>query len=126
MAAEFGRRRTGPLGRFAVAILSLLLGVIALAAHPAAAHASTTTAGAATFTYDFSAVARVYAHEFLSADASPTQPSDVRELPSSPLDGPRGTFTTSSGSFVATEAAWRRARQRCDRFRPVLDAGSVL
>jgi hypothetical protein len=106
MAAEFGRRRTGPLGRFAVAVLSLLLGVIAFAAHPAAAHASTTTAGAAMFTYDFSAVARVYAHEFLSADASPTQLSDVREPSASPLDGARGTFTTSLSRINATEAEY--------------------
>ena len=103
MTAEFGRRRPGPLGRFAVVVLSLLVGVIAFAAYPAAAHASTTTVDAATLTYDVSAVPRVYAHEFLSADVTPTQLSDVREPSASPLDGARGTFTTPSDRVVATE-----------------------
>jgi hypothetical protein len=108
MAAEFGRRTTGPLSRFAVAVLSLLLGVIAFAAHPAAAHAPTTTAGEAKFTYDLSAVARVHALEFISADARPTQLSDLREPSSSPVDGARGTSTTSIFAFLATESAGTR------------------
>jgi hypothetical protein len=64
-----------------------------------------TTAGAATFTYDFSAVARVYAHEFVSADASPTQLSDVREQSASPRDGASGTFTTPLARSNATKTA---------------------
>jgi hypothetical protein len=80
-------------------IVGLLIAMIV------AALASTTTARAATFSYDSKAVTRVDAHEFGFADASSTQLSGSREgFASLPVE-PRRTSTTPFAPVVATEAA---------------------
>ena len=81
MEPEFIRRRMGPLARFAVAVLSLLLGVIAFATHPTAAHPATTTGGAATYTSDLHATAHRAGQAISSGQASLSLLSDVREGP---------------------------------------------
>ena len=64
--------------------------------------AGTTTASAATFTYDEPAIARVDVHEVGVASARSAQLSDVREESASPPVQARGTSTTSFHSAVAT------------------------
>ena len=94
------------LGRFAVAVLSLLLGVMAFAAHPDAAHASTTTVSAATFTYDAQNIARADIHEVEAAGpARSTALSDPRDVSASTSVEVRGTSTTPTVTKNATEAA---------------------
>jgi Bacterial EndoU nuclease len=105
VVAEFGRRRTSSLGRFAVAVLSLLLGVIAFAAHPAAAHAPTTTSGAATYTYDTRTSTHVDNCAIDVACAATTQLGEAREGSASPPVEARGTSTTRFAPVVATNTA---------------------
>lgn len=57
------------------------------------------------FAYDAPAAARVDAGPFTPAEASPTQFGGSREESASLSVEARGTSTTSSGSFTATEAA---------------------
>jgi len=87
--------------RLARLIVGLLIAMIV------AALASTTTARAATFSYDSKAVTRVDAHEFGFADASSTQLSGSREgFASLPVE-PRRTSTTPFAPVVATNTGSR-------------------
>ncbi len=63
----------------------------------------TTTASAASFTYDAPTIARVEVHEF-DAPANPGRFSDARAGSASPSVEGRGTFTTHGLAVVATEA----------------------
>ena len=65
----------------------------------------TTTASAATFTYDAPAIARVDVQPFGYAEASPAHASGSREWSAAPPVHAHGTTTTSSGSVVATNTA---------------------
>jgi hypothetical protein len=66
---------------------------------------STTTVGAATYTYDAPALARVDAHAFGAAQASLAVLREVWDWSGSPAASLRGESTTTSRSVVATEAA---------------------
>jgi hypothetical protein len=85
--------------RLARLIVGLLVAMIV------AALASTTTAGAATFSYDVPAVTRVDTPEFGPADASTALRSQPREWAVRGDVESRGASTTSFVSVVATEAA---------------------
>jgi hypothetical protein len=67
----------------------------------------TTTASATSFTYDGPSIARVDAREMEAAEASPAQPSDMREGSVCRSTEERGTSTTASATFIATEAGSR-------------------
>jgi hypothetical protein len=62
----------------------------------------TTTATAATFTYDAPAAARVDVHDIEAAEASPAQPSVVRGEPAEPPTASRAMSTSLVTSVVAT------------------------
>ena len=67
--------------------------------------AGTTTASAASFTYDAPAVARVDIFEFRGADASPAKLNGTPELSALPPVEADGASTTPIARSVATEAA---------------------
>lgn len=65
----------------------------------------TTTASAASFTYDVPTVARVEVHEF-DAPANPGRFSDARAGSASPSVEGRGTFTSSNRSLGHSASHW--------------------
>lgn len=101
------RLRGGGFRQLVTLLLGLLIGFWV---------AGTTTAAAATFTYDAPAIARVDVQRFGYAESSPAHASGSREWYASPSVQARGASTTSSRSFVATEAVgWSRCRSHSGR-----------
>lgn len=103
MPVERVRRRAGLILRLGVTVLSLLIGVSALTARPAA-YASTTTLRATSFTYDAPAVAPTDTNETVASEAT----SDVAHA--TPVGSARcsdvavHSSTTPLAGGVATEA----------------------
>ena len=71
----------------------------------ASAHRGMTSANAATFAYDVPTVARGGVQSNGTAGDVSMLLTDAREVSASPSVRARGMSTTSSGSFIATEAA---------------------
>ena len=90
--------RAHPQARRLLGAMLALLTVVFLAVDLG----STTTTAASAYGYDAPAVARVDAGPFTPAEASPTQLSGSREESASLSVDARGTSTTRSGSFIAT------------------------
>lgn len=80
----------------------------------------TTTASAASYTYDASLVARVDAHEFGHIDARMAQVTGVREWSASPSVEARGTSTTFLTRSIATESEYVNLAS-ADRTTHILD-----
>ena len=85
----------------------------------------TTATGAATFTYDVPTTARFDVHEFGSAAATSILLRNAREESVSSSVQARGTSTTPSATFVATEAV-PSAAKAADLVRGANPVGSAL
>jgi len=104
VVVDNGRRRTGSAARFVVAVVSLVLGLTALAAHPAAARASTTVLSAASFADDAPGVARVGHYPAATAETGSALFSAVQGGSAWSPGGARNTSTTPVVSLIATDA----------------------
>jgi hypothetical protein len=85
-----------------VAVLAALL-----ASSVGPGHAGTTTAQAAISTYDAPTFTRVHTHVIDTVGVASLQPTGSRQGSASPLSSARGTSTTLSATFIATEAEIR-------------------
>ena len=99
------RRLAALLPLMKLQLWRLLVGLVAaLVIAASIGGGSTTTVGAATYTYDAPALARVDAHVFGAAQASLAVLSEVWDWSGSPAASLRGESTTPIAPVVATEA----------------------
>ena len=116
------RRRARP--RAFALVLAVLVVLFSLVAFPAQA-APTTAASAATFAYDFPAIARVDTREFVAAAAGPAQIGDVGVESAPPPSSARGTSPTSSSRSFATDSAEEAALNAASKATEAADIGSA-
>jgi hypothetical protein len=95
-------RACGAVSWICVVFALITSALLSLADSAAGSAAGTTTASAATFTYDGPAIARIEAHSFEAVSVLAVPPSWAREGSASPSVEGRGTSTTSADSLNAT------------------------
>jgi hypothetical protein len=93
--------RRGSWPRANAIVCALVAAMLLLALIPAV----TTTASATSFTYDERSIARIDTREVYVVEAASPLVNDPPEVSASPSIEARGTSTTSSRSFVATNTA---------------------
>jgi hypothetical protein len=86
----------------------------------------TTTASAATFTYDVFTVARFEIHQIEDGEAAPALPGDARDESAVLSAEARGSSTTTTARSVATEAATVRHYTTTEAAESITKAGKTI